>query len=658
MSDRRSQIRCAVYTRKSHEEGLDQEFNSLDAQRQSCEAYIESQRHEGWSCLPTRYDDGGFSGGNMDRPALGRLIDEIQAGQIDCVVVYKVDRLSRSLLDFARLIALFDEHDVSFVSVTQQFNTTTSMGRLTLNILLSFAQFEREIIGERIRDKKLATARQGKYIGGQPKLGLDIVDRRYVVNRKEAKLVRRIFEMFLTLQSCRKVAEALNAEGIVTKTYTTKTGKTFGGKSWKRRTVYDLLTDQKYIGKIVHKGVAYDAEHPAIVDVDVFEKVQKVLRANRTYTHKQQAKRFALLRRMLTCGECGSRVMPSWCRNHGREYRYYTCSKKVRTGYGKCPLPTLPAGEIEKLVVDHLRTLFRHPDVIARTYREIQRLAECGPSKDVLEHMEHLRQRQEQTQAAIRAILDLGQHDGGFMAEELKRLSGELRSLEREIRQLEPGAGDGGAVELDQVTDALQRIDPIWEVLHPEEQRRVLELLVEKITVSKDRIEIRFRSNGIEQIVAELEPIGPLSASGSGAGYDEPGGDQRSVTVRLDGDAIVVSIPVRFYRRNGQQMVMTPGGAAGNERENGERNDALVTAIAKAYRWQEQLEAREYSGLEDLAAANGVDRTYVGRILRLTSLAPDIVEAILDGDEPDGMSLARLRSKFPLLWSDQAWERI
>ncbi len=654
MSERRSKIRCAVYTRKSHEEGLDQEFNSLDAQRQSCEAYIESQRHEGWSCLPGRYDDGGFSGGNMDRPALGRLIDDIQAGQIDCVVVYKVDRLSRSLLDFARLIALFDEHDVSFVSVTQQFNTTTSMGRLTLNILLSFAQFEREIIGERIRDKKLATARQGKYIGGQPKLGLDIVDRRYVVNRKEAELVRRIFEMFLQLQSCRKVADALNAEGIVTKTYTTKTGKTFGGKSWKRRTVYDLLTDQKYIGKIVHKGVAYDAEHPAIVDAAVFEKVQEVLRANKTYTHKQQAKRFALLRRMLTCGECGGRIMPSWCRNHGREYRYYACSKKVKTGYGKCPLPTLPAGEIEKLVVGHLRALFRHPDVIARTYREIQRLAECGPSEDVLERLEHLRGRQEQTQRAIRAILDLGQHDGGFMAEELKRLSGELKSLEREIRQLQHCSVDGGTIELNQVTDALQRIDPIWEVLHPEEQRRVLELLVEKITVSKDRIEIRFRSNGIERIVEELGPVGTSSAGGPVSGH-EPSDDHRPPTVRHDGDAIVIRIPVRFCRRNGQQVVMAPGGAADNGRENGERNDALVTAIGKAYRWQEQLESREYSGLEDLAAANGVDRTYVGRILRLTSLAPEIVEAILEGNEPEGMSLAKLRAELPMVWRDQRW---
>ena len=380
MSSKRTKIRCAVYTRKSHEEGLDQEFNSLDAQRQASEAYVESQRHEGWQCLDKRYDDGGFSGGTMERPALDELLNDICAGRIDCVVVYKVDRLSRSLLDFAQLIALFDEHDVSFVSVTQQFNTTTSMGRLTLNILLSFAQFEREIIGERIRDKKLATARQGKYIGGQPVLGLDIVDRRYVVNRTEAKVVRRIFELLLELQSCRKVAEALNAEGIVTKQYRTKTGKDFGGKSWKGRAVYDLLTDQKYIGKIVHKGKAYDGEHAAIVKTDLFEKVQEVLSANKTYTHKHQVERFALLRRMLRCGECGSMIQPAWTNNHGRQYRYYTCSKRIKAGYKKCKLPTLPAGEIETLVVDQLRALLRHPDVIARTYREIQERSESGPN--------------------------------------------------------------------------------------------------------------------------------------------------------------------------------------------------------------------------------------------------------------------------------------
>ncbi|MDP1563700.1 MAG: recombinase family protein, partial [Pirellulaceae bacterium] len=277
-------VRCAIYTRKSHEEGLEQEFNSLDAQRSSAEAYIRSQVHEGWQLVPTRYDDGGFSGGNMERPALTALLDDIRDGKIDCVIVYKVDRLSRSLLDFSKLIALFDECQVSFVSVTQQFNTTTSMGRLTLNILLSFAQFEREIIGERIRDKKLLTARQGKYIGGQPKLGLDIVDRRYVINSDEAKLVKRIFKLSLQLQSCQKVADCLNGEGIRTKVYRTKTGKQFGGEMWSARRVYDTLVDEKYIGRIVHKEVSYPGEHQAIVSEDVFKRVHEILKENRVYT--------------------------------------------------------------------------------------------------------------------------------------------------------------------------------------------------------------------------------------------------------------------------------------------------------------------------------------------------------------------------------------
>ncbi|MHB8970922.1 MAG: recombinase family protein [Pirellulaceae bacterium] len=507
MNNNRRSIRCAIYTRKSHEEGLDQEFNSLDAQRQAGEAYIQSQRHEGWQCVPKRYDDGGFTGGNMDRPAMTQLIEDIRGGRLDCVVVYKVDRLSRSLLDFAKLIDVFDEHEVSFVSVTQQFNTTTSMGRLTLNILLSFAQFEREIIGERIRDKKLATARLGKYIGGQPVLGLDIVDKRYVVNRTEAKLVRRMFELFLELHSCRKVAEALNAEGVVTKVYRTKTGKDFGGKPWKGRTVYEHLTDRKYVGQIVHKDKAYPGEHTAIVKADLFEKVQDVLRANKTYTHRHQIRRSALLRGLLRCGECGSLIQPAWTTNHGREYRYYACSRRVKTGYDKCGLPTLPAGEIETMVVDQLRALLRHPDVIARTYREIQERSSSGPSQEATEQLAQLCQRREQLRESIRVLLGLAKQNE-FMSDELKRLNGELNALDRSIGQLDRDRAPTGSIVLADVTDALQRIDPIWEVLHPDEQRRVLELLVEKITVSKERVEVRFRVNGIEQVTGELGPIG------------------------------------------------------------------------------------------------------------------------------------------------------
>ncbi|MCE2814325.1 MAG: recombinase family protein [Planctomycetaceae bacterium] len=482
MSNDKKKVRCAIYTRKSHEEGLDQDFNSLDAQRSAAEAFIQSQVHEGWKLVPTRYDDGGFSGGNMDRPALNSLIEDIKARKIDCVVVYKVDRLSRSLLDFSRLISLFDEYQVSFVSVTQQFNTTTSMGRLTLNILLSFAQFEREIIGERIRDKKLLTARQGKYIGGQPKLGFDIVDRRYAVNETEAKLVKRIFKLATQQQSCLKIAETLNAEGLRSKVFTTKTGKTMGGKHYTGRLIHNILTDAKYIGKIVHKGQAYDAEHPAILSPELFEQVRNVLRSNRVSTHKLQIRRFAMLRRLVHCSHCGSLVMPAWT-----------------------------AGELEKAVIDQVRSLIRHPDVIAHTYREVCAGSQTGPDPEVLAQLEELRQSRHQTYQAARSLLDLKDPDGPLVKSELKRLNDQMKSLDDSIRNLEAATSRTSTVDLAEITQALHRLDPIWEVLYPEEQSRILELLIETVRVSENNVDIRFRTNGIEKIVEELTSQGERS---------------------------------------------------------------------------------------------------------------------------------------------------
>ena len=507
MSKKQKSIRCAIYTRKSHEEGLDQEFNSLDAQRQAGEAYIESQRHEGWQCLRQRYDDGGYSGGSMDRPALKELIAAIERREVDCVVVYKVDRLSRSILDFAKLISLFDELGVSFVAVTQQFNTTTSMGRLTLNILLSFAQFEREIIGERIRDKKLATARQGKYFGGMSVLGLDVVNKRYVVNKAEAKVVQHIFELFTKLESCRKVAEVLNAEGLRTKRHSLKSGKLIRGDTpWQQATVYNVLTDRKYLGMVVHKGKAYPGEHEAIIDAKLFEYVQKRLTANKVYTHKHMVRRFALLRRMMYCGHCGSLIRPAWNNRNGRQYRYYVCKKKIRDGYAKCPLPNIPAGTIETAVTDQLRGLLRHPDVIARTYREICQTGDAGPDAATQARLADLQKRYEKTQKSVRALLNVGDQNEGFLADELKRLNGELKALRQDIHDIESKPLRGEPVELERVREALQAIDPVWEVLFPEEKRRIMQLLIEHIEISTQGINVRFRTNGIEQIVEELKP--------------------------------------------------------------------------------------------------------------------------------------------------------
>jgi site-specific DNA recombinase len=274
--------RCAIYTRKSTEEGLDQEFNSLDAQREAAEAYILSQRSEGLSALPERYDDGGFSGGNLARPALQRLLADIRASAVDCVVVYKVDRLSRSLIDFARIIEVLDKCRVSFVSVTQQFNTTNSLGRLTLNILLSFAQFERDIIGERTRDKMSASRRKGKWTGGHPVLGYDIDPRggRLILNADEAHRVRAIFKLYLDYNAMLPVVREIDRRGWHTKQWVTRRGETQGGKPFTKGRLYRLLTNPIYTGNVEFKGQVYDGEHEAILEAEIWERVQQVLHRN------------------------------------------------------------------------------------------------------------------------------------------------------------------------------------------------------------------------------------------------------------------------------------------------------------------------------------------------------------------------------------------
>ncbi len=300
-------IRCGIYTRKSTEVGLEQDFNSLDAQREACLAYIQSQRHEGWKCLPTRYDDGGFTGGNMDRPALKRLLADIEAGRIDCVVSYKLDRLSRSLLDFARIIGIFEKHRVSFVSITQQFNSATSMGRLVLNVLLSFAQFEREIISERTRDKIAATRRKGKWSGGLPVLGYDVDPQvlRLVVNPKEAPRVRAIFDLYLEQQGLLPVVRELERRGWRTKAWVTRKGRKMGGQLFTKTNLHKLLTNATYAGKLRYKTELHNGEHAAIVDPVKWQKVQELLQRNRHQGSTERNGSGAILKGLLQCRPCG-----------------------------------------------------------------------------------------------------------------------------------------------------------------------------------------------------------------------------------------------------------------------------------------------------------------------------------------------------------------
>jgi site-specific DNA recombinase len=350
-------IRCAVYTRKSSEEGLEQAFNSLDAQREACEAYILSQRHEGWTLVSTMYDDGGISGGTLARPALQRLLADITAKKIDTVVVYKVDRLTRSLSDFAKIVDVFDAQGASFVSITQQFNTTTSMGRLTLNMLLSFAQFEREVTGERIRDKIAASKRKGMWMGGNPPLGYDIQDRKLVINETEAEQVRHIFRRYIALGSVRLLVEDLKRDKIISKRRTSATGRTSGGTTLVRGALYLMLQNPIYRGQIVHKQACYPGEHAAIIDEDLWTAVAERLANNKQDRDTGALAESPSLLAGLLFDASGEPMTPTHAVKNGRRYRYYISRVLVTQSRAQAPHgQRIPAGDIETLVTDRLCT--------------------------------------------------------------------------------------------------------------------------------------------------------------------------------------------------------------------------------------------------------------------------------------------------------------
>ena len=428
-------LRCAVYTRKSSEEGLDMEFNSLDAQREACEAYVASQKAEGWLLVPDRYNDGGYSGGTLERPALQRLIANIEANRIDVVVVYKIDRLSRSLMDFAKLVEVFDRNGVTFVSVTQSFNTTTSMGRLTLNILLSFAQFEREVIGERIRDKFAASRRKGMWMGGWAPLGYDIKDRKLVVNEAETATVRTIFQRFLRTGSMTKLTVALRSEGMRTK----------GGKPVDKGYLYRILNNRVYLGEAVHKGIAYPGEHAAIIERPLWDRVHEIIgESPRKRAMRTRAQTPALLKGLIF-GPTGAAMTPAHTRKGGKLYRYYVSTDVVKRDADACSVRRIRAADIETAVIDQLRGLLRAPEIVVRTWRAA-------------------------------------------------RKSGEETS-EAEVRE------------------ALERLDPLWDELFPAEQARIVQLLVERIDIRPDSMNVRLRTEGLTKLVDELrERPDPVNA--------------------------------------------------------------------------------------------------------------------------------------------------
>ena len=424
-------LRAAVYTRKSSEEGLDMEFNSLDAQREACEAYIASQKPEGWVLVPDRYDDGGWSGGNLDRPALKRLLVDIENGQVDVVVVYKIDRLSRSLMDFSKLVEVFDAQTVTFVSVTQSFNTTTSMGRLTLNILLSFAQFEREVTGERIRDKIAAWRKKGMWMGGAVPLGYDVRDRKLVVNDAEAATVRMMFERFLAVGSATVLSRELTGAGMTSKR----------GKLIDKGYLYKVLSRPVYVGDAVYKGTVYPGEHDAIISRELWDKVHSIIQQSpRGRAANTRARTPALLKGLIF-GTDGRAMTPTHARKAGRLYRYYVAAGLLKGDVPVGVVRRVPAAEIEAAVVEQVRTLLRAPEIIIATWR------------------------------AARL-----QYDGITEAE---------------------------------VRESLLNLDPLWGELFPAEQTRILQLLVERVEVHPDGLDVKLRVDGLQTLVSDLRTQQP-----------------------------------------------------------------------------------------------------------------------------------------------------
>lgn len=355
----KKKVRCAIYTRKSSEEGLEQDFNSLDAQREACEAYIKSQMHEGWVLLDKQYNDGGYSGGTMERPAFKELLKDIENDKIDIVVVYKVDRLTRSLMDFSKIIDVFDRHETSFVSITQQFNTTTSMGRLTLNILLSFAQFEREVTGERIRDKIAASKKKGLWMGGKVPLGYLKEDKKLVVHNEDAQKVQMLFDKYLELKSVPKLMHYLKENEIKTKT----------DKYFSKGQLYHLLSNRVYIGKITHKDKVYDGEHEAIICDDFFEKVQKLLYENKVdKTCGVKSSSNSLLAGLIY-DDLGNKMTPSHSNSHGRRYRYYI-SRALKNNEETGSVSKIPAGEVEKFVIETTKEFLQDKKQIQKIVSE------------------------------------------------------------------------------------------------------------------------------------------------------------------------------------------------------------------------------------------------------------------------------------------------
>ena len=543
-------VRCAIYTRKSTEEGLEQAFNSLDAQREACAAYIDSQKHEGWKIVRAAYDDGGFSGATIDRPGMQRLLADVDAGLIDVVVVYKIDRLTRSLTDFARIVERFDKRAVSFVSVTQSFNTTTSMGRLTLNVLLSFAQFEREVTAERIRDKFAASRARGIFMGGCPPLGYDAKDRKLIVNEQEAVTIRMIFDRYLKLGSVGNLVAELRARGITTKAWVSIGDRKIGGGKWYTGALSHVLRNRVYVGAAVHKGKVYAGEHAAILPRETFDAVQALLDGNRIARADRIIRESPGLLTGLIFDERGNAMSPQeTCKLNGLRHVYYVCQALLQ----HCPqdagtLPRVSARAVENLVIDRLK-VFTGNDAL-----------------------------------------------GSSTAETRDRVS-----------------------------------------------RQVIRKHVSRVTVSKTAVVIEFL---LEALVSETTDPGEIiEAYAKRMRLNEK--------IERSSKAITLSIAINIKTRGGSKRIEGWDEAQWTSHRP-RLNDHLIKSLAQAHQWRTAIEAGNVTSLDELAKRERVDRKQMRQTLRLAFLAPDIQRAIVNGQQPENLSLTALLDRdIPSLWTQQ-----
>lgn len=518
--------RCAIYTRVSTDQGLEQEFNSLDAQREASEAYVKSQAHEGWTCLPEHYDDGGYSGGSLERPALHHLLEAVRSRKLDVIVVYKVDRLTRSLADFAKLVELFDANAVSFVSVTQSFNTTSSMGRLTLNVLLSFAQFEREVTGERIRDKIAASKKKGMWMGGVVPYGYRVEDRKLLIEQKEAETVRMIFTRYLALGSIPSLIEELQTTGIRTRARKHSSGRNIGGILFTTGPLHHMLKNRMYIGDINHHGKSYVGEHEAIVDHDLFEKVQHRLsenRVGRVRSHEQSA---SLLIKLIY-DDRGNRMSPVFAKKGSIRYRYYQSwvlaqGRKHDAG----TVSRVPAEDIELAVSDALHSHLKNND------------------------------------------------DG----------------IDQDIRKM-------------------------------------IRSHVESVIVYSDHLDIKLRYVATELNIDTAEQ------------QDDP--------------PIVLTIPWRKPSATHHREVLCPANSTQRSRPiRTETRSRLITGIARGRQWLEDLSNGQAADMASIAHENKLSDKSVRSMISLAFLAPDIVQAAIDGRLPRGLGISQM-TDLPSDWDDQ-----